>query len=259
MSAYRAIIEKIFIDRYEAGMEAIPFTRDDIAEASQALNVRLPKNIGDVIYSFRYRAKAPESISQTQPVGAEWVIEGAGPGKYIFKLVAINRISPNPNLIVTKIPDATPEIIYAYALNDEQALLAKIRYNKLVDVFLGISAYSLQNHLRSTVPNIGQIEIDEVYVGIDKHGRHYVVPVQAKSGSDQLGATQAKQDVSFCRNKYPDLYCRPVSVQFMDNQVIAMFELAIEGDRVRIVDERHYILVPYSEINSDDLAAYSTR
>ena len=55
-------------------------------------------------------------------------------------------------------------------MSDEQALLAKIRYNRLLDVFLGISAYSLQNHLRTTVLHIGQIEIDELYIGLDKHG-----------------------------------------------------------------------------------------
>ena len=29
---------------------------------------------------------------------------------------------------------------------------------------------------------IGQIETDEVYVGVDKQGAHYVSPVQAKAG-----------------------------------------------------------------------------
>ena len=53
-------------------------------------------------------------------------------------------------------------------MNDEQALLAKIRYNRLIDIFTGITCYSLQNHLRTTVPNIGQVEIDEIYIGIDK-------------------------------------------------------------------------------------------
>src|SRR5690606_22384831 len=120
-----------------------------------------------------------------QPPGMEWIIEGTGRAQYSFKLVRINRIVPNPSLVEIKVPDATPEIIAAYALSDEQALLAKVRYNRLVDVFLGIAAYSLQNHLRTSVAGIGQIEIDEIYVGLDRHGRQFVLPVQAKGGSDQ--------------------------------------------------------------------------
>ena len=91
----------------------------------------------------------------------------------------INRIVPNRELVTVKIPDATPEIIAKYALSDEQALLARVRYNRLIDIFLGVTTYSLQNHLRTTVKGVGQIEIDEIYLGIDRYGAHYVMPVQA--------------------------------------------------------------------------------
>jgi hypothetical protein len=46
-----------------------------------------------------------------------------------------------------KVPDATPGVIAKYALSDEQALLAKLRYNRLVDLFTAITCYSLQSHL----------------------------------------------------------------------------------------------------------------
>ena len=63
------------------------------------------------------------------------------------------------DIAAIKIPDATPEIIAAYALgDDEQALLAKVRYNRLIDIFLGLTTYSLQNHLRTYVAGMGQIE-----------------------------------------------------------------------------------------------------
>ena len=93
---------------------------------------------------------------------------------------------PNPNLATTKIPDATPGIIARNAFSDEQAVLALVRYNRLIDIFLGIACYSLQNHLRTTVRGLGQVETDEIYVGLDKRGSHYVVPVQAKGGNDRL-------------------------------------------------------------------------
>jgi len=160
------------------------------------------------------------------------------------------------DLMEIKVPEATPEIISKYALSDEQALLAKVRYNRLVDIFLSITAYSLQSHLRTTVSNVGQIEIDEVYVGLNQHGAHFVIPVQAKGGSDQLGSVQAMQDIACCREKFPNVICRPVAAQFIASDLIAMFELVVEGEAVKIAEERHYRLVPHEAILPTDLERY---
>ena len=81
--------------------------------------------------------------SRSNPMGRNGRSRGVGAAEYAFVLGNVHRIKPNPALASIKIPDATPEIIAAYALTDEQALLAKVRYNKLVDVFLSIAAYSL--------------------------------------------------------------------------------------------------------------------
>ena len=137
--------------------------------------------------------------------------------------------------------------------------MAKVRYNRLVDIFLGITAYSLQNHLRTTVKSIGQIEIDEVYVGVDKYGRQFVVPVQAKGGNDRRGIVQTQQDIACCREKYPNLVCRPISAQFMANNRIAMFELTAANEEIKVVDEKHYQLVPSQKITTSDLQAYGSR
>ena len=265
---YKRLLEHIFFDKdfgsFREGTTTIEFKREDLERAAEKLGIELPKNLSDVLYAQRYRSALPKRILDTQPDGMEWIIDGAGRARYRFSLVPVNRILPNPALRVIKVPDATPEIIGAYALNDEQALLAKVRYNRLIDVFLGVTAYSLQNHMRTTVKGIGQIEIDEVYVGLDRHGAQFVIPVQAKGGKDQLAVVQTKQDLACCAEKFPTLLCRSVSAQFIDmddkrNKKIAMFELAIEDGRVVIVDEKHYRLVPSSEIGPDELKAYGTR
>lgn len=253
---YLALIERIFFDRYLPGVETFEFERTALEKAAKSLKIVLPKNLGDVIYSIRYRMELPKKIRATQPAGKEWIIEGSGRSKYTFRLSRVVRFSPNSSLTVIKIPDATPEIIGAYALSDEQALLAKLRYNRLIDIFLGIAAYSLQNHLRTTAGQIGQVEIDEVYVGIDKAGRQYIVPVQAKGGSDKLSAVQTKQDIAVCKEKFDNLVCRPVSAQFMAGNLIALFELKIVDGDVRIAEEKHYELVPAKNIGASDLAAY---
>jgi len=143
--------------------------------------------------------------------------------------------------------------------SDEQALLARVRYNRLVDIFLGVAAYSLQNHLRTTIASIGQVEIDEIYVAVDRQGRQFVLPVQAKGGSDRLSVVQTKQDIACCAERYPNLICRAISAQFMRDDVIALFELAVDQDEVKVAEERHYRLVPADRIEAKDLAAYSLR
>ena len=253
---YGAIIERVFDQHFKRGVKEFEFTREEFAEAAKTLEIVLPKNLGDVIYSVRYRVELSDTIKAKAGIGNEWIIEGAGQGSYRFKQVRLNRVVPREELITIKVPDATPEIIAAYALGDEQALLAKVRYNRLVDVFLGITTFSLQNHLRTTVTGIGQIEIDEIYVGIDRHGRQFVVPVQAKGGSDRHGVVQTQQDIACCAQKFPDLICRAISAQFMTNDRIAMFELMIVDGDVKVVDEKHYQLVAASGISKADLQQY---
>ena len=143
-----------------------------------------------------------------------------------------------------------------YALDDEQALLAIVRYNRLIDTFLGLTTYSLQNHLRTTVKGVGQIEIDELYVGLDKRGCHFVIPVQAKGGNDQIGIVQTSQDIRWVEQKFPDMSCRAIAAQFMADDVVALFELTLQDDEVRVVDEKHYKLVPWRELDRSAISSY---
>jgi len=253
---YRKIIAKIFADHYATGLTEFVFLRPEIIAAKELLAPNLELNPGDVPYSFRYRQPLPETILVTQPIGMEWIIEGAGRSKYRFKLVKFNRILPRPDILTIGIPDSTPEIIRAYALDDEQALLAIVRYNRLIDIFLGLTTFSLQNHLRTTVKGTGQIEIDELYIGIDKHGCHYVIPVQAKGGSDQISVVQAKQDIDWVLQKFSGVRCRAISVQFMGEDRVAMFELTVIDDTVLVVDEKHYKLLPAKALDHKATLAY---
>ena len=223
------------------------------------MNVNLPKNLGDLIYSFRYRTDLPASILSTAPQGETWIIRSAGRSKYRFVLVSNVPLTPNSNLAVTKIPDATPGIIGKYTFSDEQAVLARARYNRLIDIFLGIACYSLQNHFRTTVPGMGQVETDEMYVGVDKSGAHYVIPVQAKSGNDRLSRVQIEQDVALCASKLPSLICRPVGIHMMRTDLVALLEFEQNDDDIRVVTENHYRLVPPDDVTDEDLMRYRQR
>lgn len=259
---YQQLIEKLFLDRYTEGATQVSFNREDIAPAALALNIELPKNLGDVVYSFRYRTDLPPSITSRAPEDREWIILPKGRGRYCFVASTMSTIKPNRMMAETKVPDATTGIVARYALSDEQGLLAKVRYNRLVDILTGITCYSLQNHLRTTVPDMGQVETDELYVGIDKRGTHYVFPVQAKGGNDKLGVVQILQDIALCAYRFPKLICRGIAAQFIDENLIAL--LAFEEDEQRdegivLMDERHYRLVAPESITDDELQRYHTR
>ncbi len=256
---YTSIIEAIFLSKFKAGMREVRFEREDIERSAKRLGVKLPKNPGDLVYSFRYRAAFPVAISSRAGEGKTWIIRPAGRSKYKFVLVLDRPLVPNDALATTKVPDATPGIIAKYALTDEQALLARVRYNRLVDIFTGVACYSLQNHLRTTAPQIGQVETDEVYVGVDKKGVHFVFPIQAKGGSDRLNVVQVEQDLAVCAHKFPTLVCRPIGTQFMKNDVIVLFEFEEADDGVRIAAEKHYKLVPPSKVTPGDLERYRLR
>lgn len=255
-SRYVKLIEAIFFDHFADGLTEFEFARTEMDTQAAALGIDLPRNLGDVIYSFRFRNDLPDAVLATQPDGQEWIIEGAGHGRYRFRLVSANRVQPREDLVRIAIPDATPELIRMYALDDEQALLAIVRYNRLIDTFLGLTTYSLQNHLRTTVKGVGQIEIDELYVGLDKRGCHYVIPVQAKGGNDQIGIVQTSQDIRWVEQKFPDMSCRAIAAQFMADDVVALFELTLQDDEVRVVDEKHYKLVPWRELDVRAICSY---
>jgi hypothetical protein len=255
---YAQIIERVFLDNYKPGAHSVEFTREEFLSTAQALRIRAPSNLGDVLYSFRYRNQLPQAILDRQPPGLVWVIFPARirPAAYRFAAVPFAVVEPTQGMSVTKVPDATPGMIEMYALSDEQALLAKLRYNRLLDIYTGVTTYSLQSHLRTTIPE-SQVETDEVYVGIDRNGAHYVFPVQAKGGTDFLSIVQIWQDFKMCRAKFPKLLARPVAAQFMADDVIAIFSFEWDGlDDVTIVGERHYKLVPPSELTPNELAAY---
>lgn len=256
---YSQIIEKIFLAHYKQGQREVEFERDEIVQAAEELDIKLPKNIGDLVYSFRYRADLPESIKACAPDGEQWIIMPAGRARYRFAATKLAIIRPSGQYAQTKIPDATPGIIAMYALNDEQALLAKLRYNRLVDVFTSVTCYSLQSHLRTAVEELGQVETDEVYIGIDRRGAQYVFPVQAKGGKDTLNVVQIVQDFAMCAAKFPNLICRPIGAQFMGDNLIALFEFE-EGDQgIVISSEKHYRLVAPSDLSEDELRSYRER
>lgn len=264
MSKYEQIIEWIFRKNHRSGDVIVRFNRDELALASTELGFARIKNLGDIPYSFRFRRELPETIQAAAPENAEWIIVGMGIGEYAFRLASPGKIEPSFHYYPIKIPDATPEIVRYYAPGtDEQALLTRARYNRLIDLFTGLTCYSIQNHLRTTVKDIGQVEVDEIYVGVNKRGTHFVLPCQAKSPGDKFGIVQVMQDIALCNDRYPMAICRPIALQFTDEDSVALLELTVREENntlmLNTVDEKHYQLIPRSEISHSELTVLKDR
>lgn len=270
-NAYDSIIADVFSAKWTRGAKRFEFPRDDLAVAAKRTGVKAPKNLGDVIYTYRFRRPFPPAILNTAPTGKMWIVTGKGDALYEFRLITKPNLSPDMGWAVSKIHDATPEIVRRFtALNDEQAVLARIRYNRLVDMFCRCVAFSLQNHLRTKLKEIGQIEIDELYVGANRQGEHFIIPIQVKQKHDQLGVSQLLQDLAYCSARHAEMRPRAIGAQMFRWKIgdasfdrIVMIEFSCENgpDDIVIskVAERHFVLLPAERITSEDFTAAAKR
>ncbi len=258
---YDLIIEKIFTDRFDGGTEGFDFPRSAINAAANELGLEPISNVGDAIYSFRARRELPKTIRDTAPEGLEWTIRTPSRGTYRFELVQRASFVVNLQLAAVSVPDNTPALIQMYRQNDEQALLAILRYNRLIDIFTRLSCFSVQSHYRTSLVTGAQIEVDELYVGIDRHGAHYVVPVEVKSATDTLGYNQVSNMFDLCAQKFPGLIARPIGAQFIDGENIALIEFQRRSGNleIAIAEERHYQLVPADELPREVVEEYGRR
>ncbi|MGC8486558.1 MAG: endonuclease, partial [Candidatus Baltobacteraceae bacterium] len=108
---YGAVIEHLFRSKYRPGDRYVEFEREEIETAARALNLDVAKNLGDLVYSFKFRKSLPDAIRATAPKGEEWRVVNAGRSRYRFVLGSEFLVIPDRMLFEIKIPDATPGII----------------------------------------------------------------------------------------------------------------------------------------------------
>ena len=71
-----------------------------------------------------------------------------------------------------------------------------------------------------------------------------------------MSVVQIEQDIAVCAAKFKDAICRPLGAQFIQSDLIALFEFETTPDGVRVRTERHYHLVPPEELTEEDLRLY---
>lgn len=238
---YDRVIIHLFtrlINDQGADVDRLPFSKDDLVRSIVELELEI-RNVPDVTYTYRVgRSDLPDEILAY----GNWAIEGAGKSKYAFvRLKRSPYVTVPTDFEITAILDATPLIVLRYQKSDEQALLAQVRYNRLIDIFTGLTAYHLQSHFRTTVEELGQVEIDDLYIGVDTDGNGYVLPVEAKSESpkDRLGVIQITQMVKFARQNFEGLPIRPIGIKAMPaDGSLMFFEFTVEEDPDQVETRR---------------------
>lgn len=72
MADYDNVIEKVFFANYKKGSTVVEFGRQELLDTAAKLGITI-KNIGDTIYSYRFRKSLPAKILATQTKDMEWI------------------------------------------------------------------------------------------------------------------------------------------------------------------------------------------
>jgi len=224
LSQYDKVISDVFSRHHREGAQCLTFKKDELADACRKRSITV-RNIPDIIYTYRTgRRMLPPEILAT----GHWAIEPAGRGAYAFRML---RNPPHFDIhfehyAPVDIYNAIPEVVEGLLRRDEQSLLTKVLYNRLVDVFTGLTCFHIQNHYRSFVARMGEVELDALYVGVDKAGTLYVLPIEAKSHaeSEMIGRIQVSQMAKLVRQDFPALHRRILGVKHLADGTIAMVE-----------------------------------
>lgn len=268
---YLQIMRRLFEEKY-SGEEGFEWNRQDIKRIASDLGIEAPKNLGDNVYSIRHgRQDLPPEIKSLAPQGRTWLLLPNGKSDYRFVLAERSFLELDYSKLSIKIPDSTPQIVARYAKDDEQAVLARIRYCRLVDIFMRLASFQLQSHMRTTVSHFkgAQTELDEIYVGVDANGTQFVIPIQAKGEHERIGVVQVITDHYACTEKFPQMIARTVLAKTVRTEesegfgkifTIALIEASVdESYNVRKVREEHFKLVAASHISDKDLLDYRLR
>lgn len=225
LSEYDRVILELFQRHHRAGAERLSFTKDELVEICNKHGITV-RNIPDIVYTYRSRRSLPKPILDT----GHWAIEPAGRGAYAFRLLreSAHFEIPFVDYAPVDIYNAIPEVVEGMLRRDEQSLLTVILYNRLVDIFTGLTCFHIQSHYRSFVTGMGEVELDALYVGVNKTGALFVLPVEAKSQAEteMIGRVQVSQMARLVRQDFSALRRRIIAVKALEDATIGMVEFS---------------------------------
>jgi hypothetical protein len=222
---YVPILREIVKRGYVEGSHRVEFTVRDVRQVATDLGLEIG-NAPDLIYRMRARTRLPDDILDL----GFTILRGVGRGRYALEvggeamvhlpeheILDTNDLTPLP--VRRLLPEDLAEL-------DEQGLLTMIGYSKLLDHFTGLTVYRLRSHVRKSVPNIGQAELDEIDVGVALRDDDIpiVFPIEAKATDEVINRVQVATAVAYCQTYFPGHEIRPIVVKLTYDGVIHFLE-----------------------------------
>ena len=243
---YVPILVDIFQRKYQDGDEIVEFTLDEVRETAERLDIKI-RNPSDLIYRMKSRTKLP---SEMLDKGFK-IIKIVKKGVYQFQL-GESTIVDLTRENVFQIQDTTPVAVRRFLEEklseiDEQGLLTIIHYCDLLSHFTGLKIYRLKSHVRKSIVNIGQVEVDEVDIGIglDSLETPIIFPIEAKSASDPLNWTQIANQVNFSKQLFLNYVIRPIGIKVGYDSLLHIIEFTpeMEANKIKIKNSATYNLI----------------
>jgi len=250
---YVPVILKLFRDRWRPGASTVVFSLDDVRTAVEAVRAESDtpdrissRNPADVVYRMRSRTKLPPEILEK----GFHILRAVGRGRYQFEKATSGIIETPVNDLIPTI-DQTPMPVRrllpeTMAEMDEQALLSVVGYCCLLDHFTGMKIYRLRSHVRKSVPNVGQAELDAIDVGIaaGEDDVPVIFPIEAKAVSDELNRVQIFNMIQYAAHYYPGLHVRPLAlkVDYQSAVHFMEFNIATRPGELRIIRSASYAI-----------------
>jgi len=225
---YVPILREIVKRKYTEGTQRIEFTKQDIETVADELGIKVG-NAADLVYRMRARTRLPDDILDL----GFTVLRGIGRGQYVLEVggEAVVRV---PEHEILDHNDQTPLPVRRLLPEnlvdlDEQGLLTMVGYCKLLDHFTGLTVYRLRSHVRKSVPNVGQAELDEIDVGVALRDDDIpvVFPLEAKAADEVINKVQVATAVAYCQTYFPGHEIRPIVVKLTYDGVLHVPKRAV--------------------------------
>lgn len=206
------------------------FTREELLEHATRVGVRI-RNPGDFPYYYAKRHVLPEAIRREGFLGIETIRRST----YAFTK-AHDAIEIPENLPATEALLSLPSSVRKYITEDEQGMLVKIREADVLSDFLGEKAFHLQSHLRTESKELGQVEIDDVYV-MEESGE--ICTVEAAAKKEKVIRSQIRRQVAGARTRFGvrTRDVTPVAVYILSHDKVVLLHL---DESLQIEDGKVY-------------------
>lgn len=234
----KSFIKHLIEKNFTASQDSIPFSRDDVSLYCLKKFKKIPKNVGDIIYSLRYRMDYLSTFDHLLDPDYTWTLLSLSTGQYELKPMPKLKLPDLTSVPVISKIDKTPEHIHNLRPLNDQSLLMKIYQNKVLSEFLEDDLILLQAHHKVNLKDWGQAEIDGI-VASETSPRLYLVEV--KGYTEVIGWPQIIQLKMYAEQNHPGLPFTPIFVQSHRDWSFSIVQFDFNSEFPQVTKSERYI------------------